>query len=93
VDDFEADAMQPLAGPAFEAAMIFHGHTAIETAQGMGYVSDWAKTRFTSAAEKNAFYRTIGELAEPGAKGIFGSIGPEMSPSHVLATLQMAIKQ
>ena len=58
----------------------------------MGYVSDWAKARFATAREKNAFYRTIGELAGPGAKNLFAAVGPEMTPSHVLATLQMSLK-
>ncbi|MBM3289009.1 MAG: hypothetical protein FJY92_02545 [Candidatus Hydrogenedentes bacterium] len=92
VDDFAAEAMQPLAGPAFDAAMVFHGHTALESAQGMGYMSDWAHARFASAREKNAFYKTIGERAKPGEKGLFATIGPEMPPAHVLATMQVSEK-
>lgn len=91
VDDFAAPEMAPLAGPAFDAAMIFHGHSTMESAQGMGYVSDWAKARFTTAAEKNAFYKMIGETLAPGTKSPFASVGPEMSPSHVLATLQASV--
>ena len=93
VDDFSAEEMQPLVQPAFEAAMLFHGHTALESEQGMGYMSDWAKARFASPVEKNTFYRTIGEMAAPGARGHFAAVGPEMSPSHVLATLQMSGKR
>ncbi|NUM54770.1 MAG: hypothetical protein HUU46_14085 [Candidatus Hydrogenedentes bacterium] len=92
-DDFAAAEMQPLAEPAYEAAMIFHGHTVLEREQGMGCVSDWAKARFATAKERNSFYRTIGELAVPGATGVFAAVGPEMSPSHVLATLQMSSKK
>ena len=92
VDDFSVEAMQPLAGPAFEGAMILHGHTGLEGAQGMGYVSDWAMARFATAREKNAFYRTIGEMAGPGPNNIFADVGPEMSPPQVLATLQMSAK-
>lgn len=92
VDDFGVEAMQPLVEPALSAAIVFHGHTVLEREQGMGLVSDWAKARFSTAKERNAFYRTIGEMAEPGATGISASIGPEMSPSHVLATLQMSGK-
>ncbi len=93
VDDFNADAMRPLVEPAYEAAMVFHGHTILESTQGMGYASDWAKARFATASEKNEFYRVFGEQATPASKDSLQTIGPEMSPSHVMATLQMGAKR
>jgi len=90
VDDFSVEEMQPLVVPALDAAMILHGHTVLESTQGMGYVSEWAKVRFASAQEKNAFYRRIGETVAPGKTKATELLGPEMSPHHVLATLQSA---
>jgi len=56
----------------------------------MGYVSDWARARFSATADKNAFYRRVGEMTPPGKANLATMLGPEMAPQHVLATLQVA---
>ncbi|MCC6797240.1 MAG: PHP domain-containing protein [Candidatus Hydrogenedentes bacterium] len=93
VDDFNADAMRPLVGPAYDAAMIFHAHTMLESTQGMGYASEWAKARFGTAGEKNEFYKTFGEHVTAASRAAIHTIGPEMSPSHVMASLQMGARK
>lgn len=88
VDDFDAAEMRPLIGPSHEAARILYGHTRLHAAQGMGFVSDWANTRFAERIDKNAFYLRAGSVLRPNDNAPLDAIGPEMSPAHVLASLQ-----
>lgn len=88
VDDFDAEPMQVLRGPAWEGALILHGHTQLQRWHGMGYMSEWSMTRFSNRAERNTFYRRVGELAAPTLADASHVIGPEMQPGFVLTSLQ-----
>ncbi|MCC6697818.1 MAG: hypothetical protein IT365_19480 [Candidatus Hydrogenedentes bacterium] len=90
VDDFAAPEMASLVEPAYEAALIMHGHTALQVRYGMGYVSAWAQSRFCSAKDKMAFYRRVGERIEPSDGNRLGAVGPEMNPEEVLLALKDA---
>src|SRR5690606_14642417 len=65
VDDFDSEALKPHLPVFARGARILYAHTRL-TADGCGYCSDWAKTAFANAAERNAFYDAVGELLAPG---------------------------
>ena len=85
VDDFTADAMRPLHPVFLDGMYIAHGHTALESTAGMGYVSPWARAHFKDAAAKNLFYKAVGIAAHPGAK--LTAIDQTSLPDDVLARL------
>jgi len=86
-DDFTAPEMEPLVQPAWDGALILHAHTVLEPA-GLGYTSDWAKTNFASAKERNTFYRKAGDLLSPLDTGTASKLQPRMTPVEVAAALR-----
>lgn len=87
VDDFTADAMQPLHPAFLEGMYIVHAHTLLEAHARMGYVSEWAAASFDCAKEKNEFYVAIGEAAAPGSEAKLASVTASSTPAAVLAAL------
>jgi hypothetical protein len=81
VDDFAAPEMVRHVNRFLEGASILYAHTRLEAAGGMGYASEWARARFSTISEKNAFYRRIGEGWGPdrveGSIHVTGSMDPE----------------
>lgn len=59
IDDFTASALQPYIDDFIDGAAIAFAHTLLQPAQ-MGYLSSWAEANFSSTADKNAFFATIG---------------------------------
>ena len=60
---------------------ILHGHTVLQGAAGLGYLSDWAQRSFASVSEKNNFYQAFGEHAAPDCHM---SICAEATPKELL---------
>lgn len=85
VDDFGVPEMEPLVEPALEGAHILFAHTALQSHAGMGYLSPWAQSRFTSARAKNAFFAQLGRVLEPSAAGGLAAVTPDSPPELVLA--------
>jgi len=85
VDDFTAEPMRPLHAIFLEGVYIAHAHTLLQRAAGMGYVSAWADAHFPDAADKNAFFRAVGEAAAPGKTDKLDVLDASASPVSVLA--------
>lgn len=84
VDDFNAGPMRPLHPIFLDGASIVHGHTVLQR-HGLGYVSTWADKHFPDPADKNDFYRRVGEAAEPGKVFHLDGLNDAASPEDVLA--------
>ncbi|MFW5922973.1 MAG: hypothetical protein ACOCSQ_01165 [Planctomycetota bacterium] len=68
VDDFDSEALAPHLPVFRRGAHIVWGHTLLTMTAGMGYVGRWAEQHFGARrAEKNAFFRKIGEVKYPDA--------------------------
>ncbi len=85
VDDFNAPEMAPLHGLFLEGALVLHGHTALEAAAGMGFVSEWARHHLPDAGARKAFYAEAGRRARPGAP--VRGLRPEADPAEALRLL------
>lgn len=66
VDDFDAPELAPVREAFLDGAYFIYGHTIAQRELGCGYQSEWAKTRFPSRRERNAFYTRLGRQVEPG---------------------------
>jgi len=95
LDDFDAEPLRPYREDFIRGANFIYGHTFLQRALGLGYWSDWAKAHLDERRERNAFYTTVGELAQPGRESLqtlqeaFAS-PPE--PEALLSFLQKASK-
>ncbi|HVN52832.1 MAG TPA: hypothetical protein VMT46_00785 [Anaerolineaceae bacterium] len=92
VDDFAAPEMAPLYPAFWEGACFIYGHTLLQRARGLGYLSDWAQERFPTRRERNAFYTRVGELApreEPLAAAFLD--GDHPSPQAILNGLEKKV--
>jgi len=87
VDDFDAPELRPFADVFLRGAHIVHGHTLLQRACGLGYVSDWAQTVFASADAKNAFYAEVGARLAPSAWRNLTPWGRTAQPDEILAGL------
>ncbi|HOH51525.1 MAG TPA: hypothetical protein PLI98_12365, partial [Candidatus Hydrogenedentes bacterium] len=85
VDDFNAPEMGPLHGLFLEGALVLHGHTVLEAAAGMGFVSEWARHHLPDAGARKAFYAEAGRRARPGAP--VRGLRPEADPAEALRLL------
>jgi len=84
VDDFDADALAPLVPVFLEGAHILYAHTALEGKAGLGYLSDWARRHFSTTADKNVFYQTLGERLDPADPAALDGITDQVTPDEVL---------
>jgi hypothetical protein len=85
VDDFDAPEMQKHAAEFVKGAQVFHAHTLLQRAAGMGYLSPWAKKSFDSVREKNAFFAKFGEMVDPVAAEALDGLHEGLSPEEVAA--------
>jgi len=61
VDDFGAPDLAPVVARFLRGAAVLVGHTAAVLDGEGGYLGDWAKGRFKTVAEKNAFFARRGK--------------------------------
>lgn len=87
VDRFDAPELQPVVEDFVRGALIFYGHTVLQQAAGLGYVSDWADRHFKSAQDKNAFYHEVGKRADPSKAPGHYRLRAEMTPDEVRLAL------
>jgi hypothetical protein len=86
VDDFAAEEMKALL-PAFtEGAHILYAHTVLQSKAGMGYLSDWAKSRLASPVEKNAFFAVLGKNLQPARAEVL-PVSTNSTPEEILANV------
>ncbi len=92
VDDFSAPELRPLHAVFLEGLHILHGHTLLQKHAGMGYLSAWAEAHFESAAEKNRFYRQVGEKFLSAKDVAFLSIASTNLKTEVAQALGIALE-
>ena len=92
VDDFCAQALQPLGEDFVRGADFVYGHTLMQRALGLGYQSDWAKSHLPRRRERNAFYIKVGQMVEPGQASVprVAKLDPSWPPQKILAALNTA---
>ena len=87
VDAFDSPELQPVTPAFLEGGYIVYAHTLLQKAAGMGYLSDWARSRFRSTRAKNAFFATLGETIHPQDTAPLAELHSEMAPEQVLRAL------
>lgn len=92
VDDFEAEALQPLYGVFRAGADLLHAHTLLEAHAGMGYTSAWAAAHFASTAHKNAFYEALGAAVLRLDHGVGDAIHPGARPAQIASALGFSVE-
>lgn len=91
IDDFASPFMAPHNAAFFAGAYFIYGHTALERAAGMGYQSVWAQQHLPDRRARNAFYETVGRLADPcePRTQVLKNLSPDTTPEGVLETLKV----
>jgi hypothetical protein len=87
VDDFDAEALQPVRQDFIDGAYFIYGHTAMQRSLGMGFQSAWAKDQLPARGERNRFYTRIGRSLPPGAP-LLEKITPDHSPQDILSRVE-----
>jgi hypothetical protein len=86
VDGFEEPDLAPVRQAFLDGAHFVYGHTVLQRALGLGYLSEWAQSHLPSRRERNAFYLRVGRRVPPGRKGIsrLRQLAPTASPDEIL---------
>lgn len=87
VDKLDAPELQPYFSDFQEGMYILHGHTVLQTAADMGYMSEWAANNFASSREKNNFFARFGKAFIPGTGERLEQITPDVTPKMILKAL------
>lgn len=88
VDDFDAPEMARHRTVFLEGAMILYGHTMLQAAQGMGYLSEWAVNTLPDRPDRNRFFAAVGHQLDPRATDCLGGIDAAMDSDAVLRALR-----
>jgi hypothetical protein len=65
MDSFETAELKPFVPVFLKGAHIAYAHSMLQRHCRRGYLSDWAKQRFASIAEKNDFFEKLGHELSP----------------------------
>jgi hypothetical protein len=77
VDSFETAELKPFVPVFLKGAYILYAHSMLQRHCERGYLSNWAKQRFPSVAEKNDFFEQLGR-----------ELSPNVTTEELLAKLQ-----
>jgi hypothetical protein len=66
IDDFDAPELIPVRQAFLDGAYFIYGHTALQRALGLGYLSEWAQTHLPTRRQRNEFYTRVGYRVPPG---------------------------
>ena len=88
VDDFASGELAPLVPAFLKGAHIIYAHSALQRACGLGYLSEWASRAFKHAADKNEFFRAVGETLAPGSEHLLSGLDRSASPGEILRALK-----
>lgn len=83
-DDFDAAELAPVASAFVDGAYLLYAHTALQSRAEMGYLSAWARERFSSVHDKNAFFIALGKLLKPARANLLDAVTGTLSPAEVL---------
>jgi hypothetical protein len=76
VDSFDTAELKPLLPIFRKGAHIAYAHSLLQRA-GKGYLSDWAKQKFSTIAAKNEFFEQLGR-----------NLSPNVTTQEILARVQ-----
>lgn len=88
VDDFEANELKPLVPIFLKGALIIYAHSVLQRRCGFGYTSDWAKENFSSRADKNVFFETLGRNLSPVKEDLLSEFSKKSSVDDILSQLK-----
>jgi hypothetical protein len=88
VDDFDTEELKPLVPVFLKGALIVYAHSVLQQRCGLGYTSEWAKRNFRSIAEKNEFYRRVGDMLKPECENELEGLTVQSKPEQVLCRIQ-----
>ena len=77
VDSFDTAELKAFVPVFLKGAHIVYAHALLQRHCERGYLSDWAKQRFASVAEKNGFFERLGR-----------DLSPNVTTDELLARLQ-----
>ena len=88
VDDFNSKELKPLIPVFLKSAYIIYAHCVLQRHGGMGYTSQWAKSNFKTAAEKNEFYHEFGSCFKPQLRKSLPDFDQDVSPKVILEKIK-----
>ena len=87
VDSFNTAELSPLTPIFLKGAYIIYAHSALQQKCGLGYTSDWAKKNFKNVAEKNEFFRTLGNSLQPEQEDTLADLNEDVTAENILLKL------
>lgn len=87
VDDFHSDELKPLLPVFLNGARIVYAHSVLQKHCKLGYLTEWAKKHFSSTAEKNQFYQTVGSKLDSERQDLLTSFNNETKPDRIIKAL------
>ncbi|HUB87353.1 MAG TPA: hypothetical protein VMB22_05640 [Verrucomicrobiae bacterium] len=84
VDDFTTAELKPFAPVFLKGAHIIYAHSVLQRESGLGYLSDWAKKNFKSAAAKNDFFGRLGRQLQPAGEDQLRNLPATATPESIL---------
>ena len=88
VDSFESTELSPLVPVFLKGAYIVYAHSVLENASSLGYTSQWAGRNFPGAAEKNEFFRELGEKLQPQSENKLAGLDENITPEQILRKIR-----
>jgi len=88
VDDFEAPELAPLKPVFLKGGRVAAAHTALQSAAGMGYLSEWASRHLPKLSDRLAFFDEAGHQLDPRREMPRSAVDPALEPEQVLARLR-----
>jgi hypothetical protein len=87
VDDLGAAELEPLLPVFHKGARICYAHSVLQRQAGRGYLSDWARRTFASAADKNVFFEELGRRLQPSQESLLHGLPTNVTPETIFAKL------
>ncbi|MBN1359656.1 MAG: hypothetical protein JW993_03640 [Sedimentisphaerales bacterium] len=84
VDDFDSAELAPLLPVFLKGAYIVYAHSVMQRHCGLGYTSEWARTHFGEAAERNSFFERLGRSMQPDQETNLAGLSEAATPGEVL---------
>ena len=88
VDALDTPELRPYFSDFQDGMYLLNGHTALQAHAGMGYLSEWAESVFSSVTDKNRFFVRFGRHIKPGMLESMDVISPETDPEVLLRALK-----
>ncbi len=87
VDDYKTEELSPLVPVFLKSAHIFYAHSVLQQKSGLGYTSEWAKKNFNDVAEKNEFFRQLGNSLQPKNEDRLCGLSKDITIKEILNTV------